>query len=302
MSIPSSIVIHVGKYIDSEDRLCNHDCLFCIERMEPGGSVNVLPSLSEIREAVQNCKSACSEIACIYVAGGEPTMRADLDEILSLLRQHCEKIVLSSNCDYADSRNVLRLLQSHQVYEVATSLHGASAKTHDMLTQCPGSFSRTVNTVRLFLKNGFRVYVNYVVCAQNIAEMCQAVGMFSEWNPTVEHLTFTHYARHGNAFYHEELSFSVWNHKEDISAVLDTADKTGMDVRFRDFPICLDSRIAERLESVSDISIPQLGGDDFRIIPEKAPFMEIEQCQTCKFEAVCPKLLAANYSEVTHGG
>ena len=25
----------VSKYLDGLDRKCNHDCLFCIERMEP---------------------------------------------------------------------------------------------------------------------------------------------------------------------------------------------------------------------------------------------------------------------------
>ena len=45
-------VIHVAKYLDGYDRLCDHNCIFCMERMEPGHSNESLPALSDIKSAI----------------------------------------------------------------------------------------------------------------------------------------------------------------------------------------------------------------------------------------------------------
>ena len=50
----NTVVIHVAKYLDGNDRLCHHDCLFCMERMEPGNSNEFLPTIQEIDKALLN--------------------------------------------------------------------------------------------------------------------------------------------------------------------------------------------------------------------------------------------------------
>lgn len=290
-------VLHVAKYLDGYDRLCDHNCVFCMERMEPGDSNETLPTLSDINLAVLQYIEKCGEITKLYIAGGEPTLREDFEDVIKLVRGFCDNIVLSTCCDYRDIPKMVEMICKLGIKRVATSIHGSTSEIHDGLTGIKGSFVNTLETIDRLSDNGVRITVNSVMCALNIADMPEITVLFKKKGIPIEKLTFTHYFHHGNAYYHDELKFNVDLYTNVLSESINTYSTLPYEMTYRDFPLCLDKRLAEHQEVVEDINIICLNTDESIAIGEKSPSLQKEKCQYCTLIDECPKYLMANYVE-----
>lgn len=287
-------VLHVAKYIDGNDRLCHHNCLFCMERMEPYGSNGILPQIADIDNALHNCVSKGKVFSRIYIAGGEPTLRDDFMKIVDLVRNYCSVIILSSSCDYEIESYMTKLIISSGIKNIATSLHGYKAVTHDALTCSQGSYERTISVMRKLISAGLSVTVNSVICAMNIKEMPLLPFLFRENDLGIKKLTFTHYMCHGNAFYHDELRFNIDDYSNVVSDTLEKCSKVSFEVTFRDFPFCLDERLASHQEKLDDVYI--IFPDSSNTVrKEAAPKFVKGKCSSCHMYTDCPKYLLANY-------
>lgn len=290
-------VLHVAKYLDGYDRLCDHNCIFCMERMEPGDSNESLPTLSDIKSAILQYISKYGKITKLYIAGGEPTLREDFVDVYKLAREFCDNIVLSTCCDYRNMQEKIDMICKLGIECVATSVHGSTSEIHDGLTGIKGSFINTLKTIKQLSYNGVKVTVNSVMCAFNIEDMPKISGLFAEKEIHIEKLTFTHYFHHGNAYYHDELKFSVDDYANVLSESLNSVGNLPYEITYRDFPLCLDKRLVEHQEVVEDINIICLNTDETIAIGEKSPSLQKEKCHYCALIEECPKYLMANYAE-----
>ena len=294
----NTVVIHVAKYLDGNDRLCHHDCLFCIERMEPGYSNGLLPSISAIDLALSHYVKVRGRIYKVYIAGGEPTLRSDFKDIVNVVYQYCENIVVSTSCDFDEPDNMIEIIGTLGIKCIATSIHSHFSKVHDILTGSRGSFDRTISSIRKFISKGVSVTVNSVINLFNILEMKDIIECFQLRDINIEKLTLTHYINHGNAFYHNELKFNIDDYHDSVSKALNILGDVNYDVTFRDFPICIDERLSEHQEHVEDIDIINLNVAPINIECEKAPSFIKNKCYRCKWFEKCPHYLIANYGEV----
>ena len=290
-----SVVIHVAKYLDGNDRLCHHDCLFCMERMEPNINGGKLPSVQTIEEAVLRNLERNSMFSEVYIAGGEPTLRNDLPELVGMVKKYCANIILSTNCDYEENSGIMSKIISLGFSRVATSIHSCRSNNHDYLTGVAGSFNRTLSTIKKFLSAGVAVKVNSVITTLNVDEMPNIVSMFRVYDIPIEKLTLTHYMNHGNAYYHDELRFNTDEYSEVIAKAIDMAEKVDYAVSFRDFPLCLDSRLVNYREVLENMYILDLRNVDGNLYTERAPAVIKKKCRKCSLFDKCPKYLAANY-------
>lgn len=290
-------VIHIAKYLDGYDRLCDHNCIFCMERMEPGDSNESLPALSKIKLAILQYIAEYGEITKLYIAGGEPTLRKDFFEIVKLAQNYCNSIVLSTCCDYKDAYRTINMICDLGIKSVTTSIHGSTNEIHDSLTGVQGSFDNTLGAIRQLLNNNIKVAINSVVCSININDMPQIALMFSKNKISIDKLTFTHYIHHGNAYYHDELKFNGNEYKKVLSQTINNCDSVPYEITFRDFPLCLEERLAEHQEIVEHINIICLNTKEMIATSEKAPVLFKEKCYQCSLVDKCPKYLMANYTE-----
>lgn len=290
-------VLHVAKYLDGYDRLCDHNCIFCMERMEPGGSDESLPTLSDIKSAILQYIAEYGEITKLYIAGGEPTLRKDFADIIKLVQDYCDNIILSTCCDYKDCDEVVNTICKLGIKNVATSIHGSTEEIHDRLTGIQESWQNSIDAIRKLSDRGITVTVNSVVCALNITDVPRIAHMFCKNRIPIDKLTFTHYIHHGNAYYHDELKFNVDEYKHVLSESIDNCDSVPYEITYRDFPLCLDERIAEHQEVVEQINIICLNTEETIAIGEKAPVLLKEECHQCSMVNECPKYLMANYTE-----
>ncbi len=290
-------VIHVAKYLDGYDRLCDHNCIFCMERMEPGDSNESLPALSDIKSAILQYIAEYGEITKLYIAGGEPTLRKDFSDIVKLAQDYCDSVVLSTCCDYKDSYRTINMICDLGIKSVATSIHGSTNEVHDRITGVPGSLDNTLGAIGQLSDRGVKVTINSVVCSININDMPQIAQMFSKNGIPIDKLTFTHYIHHGNAYYHDELKFKADEYKNVLSEAINSCDSAPYEITFRDFPLCLEERLAEHQEVVEEINIICLNTKEMIAIGEKAPILLKEKCYQCSLMGKCPKYLMANYTE-----
>lgn len=297
IELGKTVVVHVAKYLDGNDRLCHHDCLFCMERMEPGDSNELLPAIQDIDNALSTYTIGRNKINKIYIAGGEPTLRKDFEELVQTVRTYCSNMVLSTSCDFENPDEMIKVIGLLGIKNVATSIHSHLPSVHDRLTGMKGSYERTISSIRKLIDAGVSVTVNSVINAYNIYEMQDIVECFHLKKLRIDKLTLTHYMNHGNAFYHKELRFNVDECAESIGRAITSIANVDYAVTFRDFPICLDSRLECFLENVECIDIINLNSDTLDVVGEKAPAFTKEKCVHCDWFDKCPHYLMANYGE-----
>lgn len=106
----------------------------------------------------------------LLVTGGEPLLRTDLAEILGAAAERGFYLALLTNGTLVSAEWIARL-RDLRPHFVGTSLYGATATTHDMVTRQRGAFGRTIGTIRSLVDAGLTVVVQATMMAGNVSEV-----------------------------------------------------------------------------------------------------------------------------------
>ena len=285
------LVLHVCKYIDGLYRKCTHDCIFCSENTDEKQTNRTLPSLEMIQKVLEQNGH---NFDGIYIAGGEPTLRDDLYDIVRIASKKADKIYISTHGDLEYPEEIAIALKKSGATHIAFSLHGADAEMHDKTTRKEGSFERTIHSIQSFILQGFIIHINCVVTSINITKLKEIVKFaFCEF-PYIDYLVFTHYFRQGSACEHDFLAFDPWEKAHHIQEAIDAAIKKTFPIKFRDFPLCLDSRLPS-LNSIVDhyyVAIWETK-EKFYLLSESTYKTRLPKCTSCTIQG-CGGYLTAN--------
>lgn len=163
---------------------CNLRCVHCCVVPEDRPELDT----GEVKRVLEELAAK----NCLYVAlsGGEIFLRQDLDDILQEAHGLRFTIVLMTNGTLIPEDLIPRLPKLG-VGQVNLSLYGDVPDVHDRVTQVPGSFEKTVASVRRLKDSGMRVRIGVMLLTQNAARIRQmaefAEGLGTVWNidPTV---------------------------------------------------------------------------------------------------------------------
>jgi radical SAM protein with 4Fe4S-binding SPASM domain len=130
------------------------------------------------------------------VTGGEPFLRADLEEIIAVLEKKAKRIVISTNGSLTD--RILELARAHKNVGVRVSLEGLAA-ANDELRGVEGGFERGLKTLmelrRLGLKDlGFGITVS----DRNAKDMLELYALAKELK-----MEFATAAVHNSYYFHK---------------------------------------------------------------------------------------------------
>ncbi|MEW8628245.1 MAG: radical SAM protein [Candidatus Thiodiazotropha sp.] len=96
--------------------------------------------------------------------GGEPTLRKEVITLgADLVRQQAPDTdvgIFSNLFSFGRSQKDIRLLKGHNL-KVSTSLYGMNASDHDFVTTRPGSWVKTISSIRRLADHGIDVFVGY---------------------------------------------------------------------------------------------------------------------------------------------
>lgn len=159
---------------------CNLHCIYCyagagdkvetneevidFETKKEGTIRHTELSVEELRKILDEA----ADIGCrkIQFTGGEPTLRDDLTELLEYAKARgFEYIEVFTNGTLL-TEPLVRFLAERGI-RVAMSIYSYRAETHDAITGVPGSFERTLNSLKLLLAYGVSVRCAIVAMKQN---------------------------------------------------------------------------------------------------------------------------------------
>lgn len=144
-------------------RRCNERCIHCYipnYQKDNGADMSVEDAKRYIDEAVE------LGLLSISITGGECFMNKDIDKILLYAREKDLMISILSNLTLIEEHHIPMLKEVNPSL-IQVSIYSMDATTHDKITELPGSFEKSMKSIRLFLENDIPVQISCPVMKQN---------------------------------------------------------------------------------------------------------------------------------------
>ena len=150
---------------------CNQNCSFCYNpKREKSIKPEDLILTDQIVRAV-----AKSQIPHVCFLGGEPSLLPvkKLNEYIEILNDHSSVTITT---------NGLRCLRgiSEKLAFFAVPIHSVNTQTHEFLNQTPGSFERTLETIRYYVSEGRVVRAVPLLNGYNYNQMYDIIRLAAE--------------------------------------------------------------------------------------------------------------------------
>lgn len=156
------------------DYRCNQRCVGCGAVGEGG------PSLTSRALVESMIDGRARGIAQLWIGGGEPTLRPDLLPLVREARARgYERIRLQTNAAMLAYPDVTRRLRDAGVTEVAVSIKGPDAATHDRLARSPGAFDLLGRGIENARASGLPVEGDVLAYRSNTALLPDVVRTFA---------------------------------------------------------------------------------------------------------------------------
>jgi len=158
---------------------CNLRCVHCCVAPAPRPELNT--------DEVNALLGHLAESGCLFLSlsGGEIFLREDLVDILEEAHRLGFALRLMTNATLLPE-DIVRRLRGWNVGEVAVSLYGDSPGVHDGITRVPGSFEKTVVSIRRLRDSGIRVKTALMLLKNNLSRFRQmadlADDLDAQWN------------------------------------------------------------------------------------------------------------------------
>lgn len=150
---------------------CNLDCFFCYNDLALRGE-------PLRREQYFQLFQELADLGALHLtlSGGEPLAHPDFLALGTRARELGFAVRVKSNGHALRGELARRLRDEVDPFLIETSLHGATAATHDRQTRVPGSFERLLANLAELRALGLRVKLNSTLTAWNEGEIA---GMFA---------------------------------------------------------------------------------------------------------------------------
>ena len=149
------------------DTRCNFKCGHCsISKFQRQADYKQWMTLAEIEHVADELRRMDCFLCCLV--GGEPTLRKDLCEIVSVFHSRGILPTLITN-GYLLDEAFIRRLNRAGLFNIGFSLNGATAEGHDGFVQKEGAFEKALEMIESARKSGMCVSIAVVPTHENIA-------------------------------------------------------------------------------------------------------------------------------------
>jgi len=172
---------------------CNAECYMC--------NTWQYPSSTDEEIDINTLEKLPNNIAFYNVTGGEPFLREDIEEIISVLNNKSKRIVISTNGYFTD--RIIRLSKRYPNIGIRVSLEGLPA-ANDELRGIPDGFDHGLRTILELRHMGVKdIGFGITVSDRNAKDMFEllilAHAMDLEFASSVTHNSF-YFHKHDNEF------------------------------------------------------------------------------------------------------
>ncbi|MCK4732770.1 MAG: radical SAM protein [Methanophagales archaeon] len=164
---------------------CNLKCRHCFMVKDKGVELS--------SEEVMDIIDQLVDMGTFYLAftGGEIFTREDLFEIARYAKRKGFFLTFMTNGTLITAENMEEIKKLKPMIKFEISLYGATAKTHDYITQVDGSFERTTVAIKELIAQGIEVTVKTLLMNLNIHEsgaikaLCEQLGAHPRISPGI---------------------------------------------------------------------------------------------------------------------
>ena len=156
------------------DYRCNNRCLGCFAAQDDGASMGPVELLDALRRGRREGASG------LWLGGGEPTLRRDLFATARAARaMGYSRVKLQTNGMLLAYEDFARRCRDAGVTEVAFSIKGHDAETHDRLAQTPGCHALMVEGMRRARELGMSLEGDVLVYRSNVQALVEVVRTYA---------------------------------------------------------------------------------------------------------------------------
>jgi SynChlorMet cassette radical SAM/SPASM protein ScmF len=155
---------------------CNLACRHCWigPRFSPKGEDPGALSIDLFGAAIREAKPL--GLRSIKLTGGEPLLHPDIHILLNIIR--CENLGLSIETNgVLCTSGICRDLAKMRIKQVAVSIDGVDAETHEWLRGVPGSFAKAVQGIENLVSAGIRPQVIMSLVRRNSDQIEEMIRM-----------------------------------------------------------------------------------------------------------------------------
>ena len=145
---------------------CNNRCFFCYASAPDRGREVPDMATAEVKTVLDKIRHQ-AQVPMVSFTGGEPTLRADLPELIAHARSLDMWANLITNGIRCADPDFVAQLADAELNSAQVSLEAGDAATHDAVVGHPGAFEKTVAGVRNLRAAGIRTHTNTTINARN---------------------------------------------------------------------------------------------------------------------------------------
>ena len=284
---------------------CNLRCVHCYQNP---------PCNEELTETeVKDILDQLAQAGCLFLTftGGEPLVRRDFFEIARYANRKKFALYLKTNGTLMTS-SIAQSLRRLNFLEVHFSLYGATAKTHDSITQKAGSFQKTIDGVKYLKEEGIKTQLMVTLMRQNIAELMQMKTLSERLKADLFYSPLI-YARHDKG--KDPLKFRLtdkdvkalyWKDRFKEKKLLEDTDRPSLTCQFGR-TACTINPLGEVYPCVgAPIPAGNLREHSFKEIWQTSHLLreirsitdkDLKECSTCESARYCFRCSGAAYLE-----
>lgn len=175
---------------------CQNRCFFCYASSPERGRTVPEMTTAEVKTVLDKIVDQ-ARVPTVSFTGGEPTLRADLPELIAYARERGLRTNLITNgIRCADEGYVTRLAEAG-LHSAQVSVEAGDAATHDGVVDHPGAFLRTLQGVRKLKAAGIHTHTNTTINARNLEGLPGLIDLLAEMGQ--EYLSMNMVIRTGGA-------------------------------------------------------------------------------------------------------
>lgn len=132
--------------------------------------------------------------SCVVLTGGEPFLRRDIFNIVDFSVSLGIKTEVVTNGTLIDSAHMVERIISSGLKNIAVSLDGAAAETHDAIRGVSGAYQKTIKALRALSEekkkkgSGPDISVWMTIMKENLEELCDMMSLVQELE--IDHLVY----------------------------------------------------------------------------------------------------------------
>lgn len=228
----------------------------------------------------------------IVITGGEPTIRQDINELLTFCLKNDLFVYLQTNGRMLSQKALTIPTQYKKNLQIIIALHSCKPDKHDQVTGCLNTFIETVAGITNLLKCNFRVVGKVIITQLNISELRELVSFMAQIGIKRINMAFPNI--NGGVENLFDLLVPRYKHlKPLLPELIALAEENGFYMDFESIPFCL---IPQTPWLVGDIqyfnnlsrSVVHLDSEVFdwnkKRCENKSKFA---QCASCFYEYMC---------------